>query len=62
MRESTEQPITLSEGSNRLVPLGGLNESIDDALSGRWQVSRIPALWDGRTAVRVVDDMRSILT
>ena len=57
LRENTERPITISEGTNRLV--GNNPESISRAaLAALEQVSgpaRAPELWDGHAAVRIVD-------
>ncbi|MBM3524663.1 MAG: UDP-N-acetylglucosamine 2-epimerase (non-hydrolyzing) [Alphaproteobacteria bacterium] len=58
LRENTERPITLTEGSNRLVPLDGLRAAVDDVLAGRWQTGRRPKHWDGHAAERVVDSIR----
>lgn len=61
LRENTEQPITLSQGSNRLVRPEALGEALDDALAGRWRTGSVPELWDGQTAGRVVQDLRTLL-
>ena len=54
LRENTERPITVSEGSNRLVKPADLYAQVQDVLAGRWPTGRRPALWDGRTAGRCV--------
>ena len=57
LRENTERPVTVTEGTNLLV---GTDPSkiIDVArniLAGRGKTGRAPALWDGRTAKRIVE-------
>ncbi len=57
LRSSTERPITLTEGTNHLVPLR-TRDHIIRAFEGamREPVSgRCPALWDGHTAGRIAD-------
>jgi UDP-N-acetylglucosamine 2-epimerase (non-hydrolysing) len=58
LRDSTERPITVDEGSNRLVPPHALLDALGDALSGRLGTGRRPALWDGKAAGRAVAALR----
>ena len=56
IRENTERPVTVSEGSNELI---GLNMELllhftRMALQDQWKESSIPALWDGKTSERVI--------
>ena len=57
LREATERPVTVSEGSNRLVRPETLSLELDRALSAP-RIVRRPELWDGRTAGRCVADLR----
>ncbi len=61
LRESTERPITVSEGTNRLAPwplttTGIIQAAKDSLAAGRGPGSRSgrPSGWDGQAAVRVV--------
>lgn len=55
-RENTERPITLTEGTNRLV---GTNPDwvaivVDEVLAGRYSQARRPEGWDGAAAQRII--------
>lgn len=54
LRDTTERPVTVSEGSNRLVGLdpSRIPEMAREALA-RPASGRRPALWDGRSAERI---------
>jgi UDP-N-acetylglucosamine 2-epimerase (non-hydrolysing) len=57
LRQNTERPVTVTEGTNRLV--GNDPEAIKRgalaALEGRGTPGRVPEFWDGRAAARIVD-------
>ncbi len=58
LRENTERPITITQGTNKLVTADNLAESITKALSGDWPKGICPPLWDGATATRAVECLR----
>lgn len=59
LRENTERPITVTEGTNRLVRAETLVAALDDALASDAPPARKPDRWDGSTAQRCVDDLRA---
>ena len=56
VRGNTERPVTVTEGTNRLAGTDpeSVRRALADALHGPRR-GRIPELWDGRAAERVVD-------
>ena len=58
LRANTERPITLSEGTNRLVTPHSLLGALGAALEAPRRLLRRPEYWDGQTAGRCVDDLR----
>jgi UDP-N-acetylglucosamine 2-epimerase (non-hydrolysing) len=55
LRENTERPITVSEGTSTLVgrDVGRLEALFTDVLEGRYKQGTTPALWDGHAADRI---------
>ncbi len=55
LRPNTERPITIEVGTNKLTRPEQLASDIEEILQDRRQRGRIPDLWDGRTAERVLN-------
>lgn len=55
-RENTERPITVTQGTNRLVGVSPehLANAVDALLAGDLPKGRVPELWDGRAAERIL--------
>jgi UDP-N-acetylglucosamine 2-epimerase (non-hydrolysing) len=58
LRENTERPVTISQGTNRLVPTPALAEHLASVVEGRWPKGTRPVLWDGHAAERCVASLR----
>ncbi len=57
LRSSTERPITITLGSNRLTSPAGLRLDIEQVLQMPERMGAIPPLWDGRTAGRILHEL-----
>lgn len=53
LRPNTERPITITQGTNRLVLPDNLLAMVERALNGELNSARCPDLWDGKTAARI---------
>jgi len=61
MRENTERPITVSEGTSVLVGSDPqlLDQHLRAVLDGTYKQGRCPKLWDGKAAERIVTELMS---
>jgi len=59
MRENTERPITVEEGTNTLVgrDRAAAVRLVDEILTGGGKRGRAPQLWDGRAAERIAEHL-----
>jgi UDP-N-acetylglucosamine 2-epimerase (non-hydrolysing) len=61
LRENTERPITVTQGSNRLLKPSELLSATREALRGEWPRGRRPEGWDGHTSARAVASLKCLL-
>ncbi len=57
LRENTERPVTISQGTNLLVGTdpARIMAAARETISGKGKAGRIPPLWDGHAAQRIVE-------
>tara|TARA_R110002049_G_scaffold147342_1_gene310159 strand:+ start:129490 stop:130581 length:1092 start_codon:yes stop_codon:yes gene_type:complete len=58
LRENTERPITITQGTNQLIQANVLETSVNNVLAGNWKQGQCPPLWDGSTAKRVAESLQ----
>ncbi|MBZ6378388.1 UDP-N-acetylglucosamine 2-epimerase (non-hydrolyzing) [Pacificimonas flava] len=58
LRDNTERPITIEQGTNRLVTPESLIGELDQALASDAPAPVRPEYWDGATAGRCVEDLK----
>lgn len=63
LRENTERPITVDQGTNIVVGVDGsrIVEACEDILDHGGKRGRRPDLWDGRAAERIVEAMARLV-
>ena len=63
LRENTERPITVSEGTNEVVGTepDRIVAAAGRALAGDGKRGRVPALWDGHAGERAADAILAFL-
>lgn len=60
LRPNTERPITITAGTNRLCTAQSLENDVEAILSGSKNQNTKIDLWDGHTADRVVESIKSL--
>lgn len=62
LRENTERPVTVSEGTSVLVGSDAelLGQQLQAVLNGTYKTGQCPELWDGRAAERIVVELMSV--
>ena len=58
VRDTTERPVTITMGTNRLVSPNDVSESVATVLRCDWSHGRAPEFWDGSTARRAVESLK----
>jgi UDP-N-acetylglucosamine 2-epimerase (non-hydrolysing) len=63
LRPNTERPITVTTGSNELVPfdLDIITKKVNQIIKGEYKLGNIPPLWDGKTTTRIIETLHKIL-
>lgn len=61
IRSNTERPITITEGSNKLISIHQIEEEITAILAGEGKTGKVPKFWDGNTAERIVNVLESFI-
>lgn len=57
LRDNTERPETITQGTNELLGTDpkAIPPAMEKLFSGSWKTGRVPHLWDGKTAGRIVN-------
>ncbi len=63
LREGTERPITVEQGTNTIVGLdpARLSAEVEAILAGRGKTGQVPAGWDGKAGERIADAIEAFL-
>ena len=63
VRENTERPITISEGTNILIGTSpeAIRQNVWELLASGGKRGRVPEYWDGKAATRIAVHLRDFL-
>jgi len=63
LRDSTERPITVEQGTNQVVGTDAhaILHAVDEVLAGRGKRGRVPEFWDGHASQRLAADLAAWL-
>ncbi len=64
LRDNTERPETITEGTNELIGTDpkAIRPAMEKLFSGQWKKGRIPDKWDGKTAERIVEVLLEVVS
>ena len=59
LRDNTERPETVLEGTNELIGTNpkAIKPAMEKLFSGNWKIGTIPEKWDGNTSTRIVEEL-----
>ena len=60
VRPNTERPVTVWEGSNKLIKINDIETDVDVILSGNGKKGNKPVFWDGKTAERITEILKTL--
>ncbi len=63
LRPNTERPVTVTTGSNELVPfdIETITKKVNQIKNGEYKSGNIPPFWDGKTTERILAILNKIL-
>lgn len=63
LRPNTERPVTVTLGSNELVPfdIKIIVEKVNQVKNGAYKAGKIPPLWDGKTTARILEIIDQVI-
>ncbi len=59
VRDNTERPVTVTDGTNRLTSPADVEAAVDKIIAGDWPKAKLIDMWDGKTAARVVASLKT---
>jgi len=60
VRPNTERPVTIWEGSNKLIKIEEILSEVELILQGKGKTGKIPKFWDGKSAERIVEIIENL--